>query len=1362
MRPTRFLRRPATAFRPAVEILEGRALPAAVTSVNDNWHFVTDADASNSLTSGDLVSNANDATDPGGIVLAYGVTAFGTVTTGARTGALTDSDNIADAMASTDVGGTVRLLAGTFTENVVVSKRLALVGAGGGTADTVVRPASANTPAIRVTGSGLDADNRLAIRNLRVTGATGAGVTHAGIRIDAPSTGHIELSGLTVTGNAGYGIALNTTTPLTDIAILNSTVSNHGRSGLLVGHAHSLDGLTIANSVFQSNTIGIEVDAVNPGPTYLRNVSVSNTQFLNNVVKAAYIEKLSDATFTDIVVAGNGTGAGPGGIDINLKYGTYSGIAFRGAVFTDNARNTASGTALAIKGRDDAPSYNTNPATLTGVSLTDVTITGSPIDLAFGNRVTGIALSSVTLGGTGGTGLVYYATATDVVDLADTTFESGLTTYVLNTSGNPLDATAATFAGVSAATATTAELFTIEDRITHDVDNGLYALVRVRAGNVFATPSSFTASTLTPSVQRAIDAASAGDTVNVQSGSYPGGADATAGRSVALSAGAGPVTLGGDLKLDGDDTLPVDVHASSHDRWIVNGAITLGGNLVGTGTRTAAAGEVLVLVQNDGADAVNGTFQGLPEGATLTVNGVSYRISYAYNAEAGTAGDGNDVALVDVSAIALAADPSADERGVAGRFVLTRDGDLSVPLAVGYTVGGSAANGVDYQSLSGTVTFAVGSTTAAVAVIPVADTITEGPETVVFTLAPAAAYTLPTAPTATVTIADSGPEVGIAATGPNASESGGRGRFTLTRTDPTGELTVHYTIAGSATGGTDYAALSGQVTFAAGASTAVIDVDALNDTITEGTETVVVTLPAGADYTVTAGATAEVLVADNGPEVSIAVAERGASEAGAVGRFMATRSDPTGPLTVHYTVAGSASAGTDYVALAGAVEFPDGQSSVALDVTPFNDTFGEGAETVTVTLSTGAAYMLGTRVSDSVVIADNGPELAVAATAPAASESGAAGRFTVTRAGATTGALTVLYTMTGSATNGIDYAALSGVVTFAVGSATADIEMTVLNDTAVEGVEAVRVTLRPGAGYTLAADPSAEVSIVDNDVPPSATGSGSPARPGRMNPLVGLAGSLAVGDVNGDGVLDFVTVVVSGGPPLVRVFDGVTGAERLSFFAYPGPALGARIAAGDLNGDGRDELVVATSAFVPAVLVFDGLIGTRLGAFLAYPGAAVGVRIAVGDTDGDGTVEIVACPVGAVPVVSVFDMSGNALNRFLVPAVAPAGAAVSAADLDGDGLAEILVSATTRDTVFVSAYGRDGTLRGVGVLPLGPRDRGAFVPLAIADLNGDGRAELLVAVGSWMGVLDGTGLAVRSLLDLSPDFKDTGFPRSVG
>src|SRR5262249_18341680 len=71
------------------------------------------------------------------------------------------------------------------------------------------------------------------------------------------------------------------------------------------------------------------------------------------------------------------------------------------------------------------------------------------------------------------------------------------------------------------------------------------------------------------------------------------------------------------------------------------------------------------------------------------------------------------------------------------------------------------------------------------------------------------------------------------------------GRFTVSQSAPSSSDTqITYSVGGTATSGSDFAAHSGTVTIPAGQTSATIDVAVVNDTAVEGTETVVVTLTA--------------------------------------------------------------------------------------------------------------------------------------------------------------------------------------------------------------------------------------------------------------------------------------------------------------------------------------------------------------------------------------------------------------------------------------------------------------------------------------------------------------------------------------
>jgi len=111
------------------------------------------------------------------------------------------------------------------------------------------------------------------------------------------------------------------------------------------------------------------------------------------------------------------------------------------------------------------------------------------------------------------------------------------------------------------------------------------------------------------------------------------------------------------------------------------------------------------------------------------------------------------------------------------------------------------------------------------------------------------------------------------------------------------------------------------------------------------------------------------------------------------------------------------------------------------------------------------------------------PLVSISAPDPTATEAGpTTGFFSVSRSGSAAGALTVNYTVSGSASNGVDYSALSGSVTIPNGAVSTTITVTPVNDPDPEPSETVVLTLSANAAY--AVNPSsgtATVTIIDND-----------------------------------------------------------------------------------------------------------------------------------------------------------------------------------------------------------------------------------------------------------------------------------------
>ncbi len=131
-----------------------------------------------------------------------------------------------------------------------------------------------------------------------------------------------------------------------------------------------------------------------------------------------------------------------------------------------------------------------------------------------------------------------------------------------------------------------------------------------------------------------------------------------------------------------------------------------------------------------------------------------------------------NVAALPVLSIS-ATDPGAAEPGAdTGVFTVSRTGSTEQPLTVAYAVYGTATNGVDYNSLPGSVTVLAGEASTVITVAPIDDTVVEGSETVVLELAGSAAYDIGLPGSATVTVDDNDNVNPIAVTisSPNGGE----------------------------------------------------------------------------------------------------------------------------------------------------------------------------------------------------------------------------------------------------------------------------------------------------------------------------------------------------------------------------------------------------------------------------------------------------------------------------------------------------------------------------------------------------------------------------------------------------------------
>lgn len=416
------------------------------------------------------------------------------------------------------------------------------------------------------------------------------------------------------------------------------------------------------------------------------------------------------------------------------------------------------------------------------------------------------------------------------------------------------------------------------------------------------------------------------------------------------------------------------------------------------------------------------------------------------------------------------------------------------------TVTNAFGTGVDFSLANGTLTFNNNEQTKDIVLSIINDTIPETNESVTVFLRNPTAATLGSQTSFTYFIDDDDtppvlPLVGFAQTAGNAAEStAGTQEIAVSLSTAVGSpVSVDFTLGGTATGGSDFALGTGTVTFAPGETVRLIPLVINDDASVEADETVTLTLtnPVGAAIG-TQGKHTFTINDDDLPVVSIAATDASASETGPdPGVFTISRTGATtSELSVSLSRSGTAANSTDYASISSASTFtlsiPAGQSSATITISPVNDSSNEVTETVVLTVdaSTGI-YTLGTPSAATVTISDNDRStVTISATDGIASESaGNTGTFTINRTAPTSGTLAVSFTVSGTASSGTDYTALTSPFTFAANEVSRTFTITPVNDLITEGTETVLVQLSAGS-YDIGGNGYDEVAVLDNDFPP--------------------------------------------------------------------------------------------------------------------------------------------------------------------------------------------------------------------------------------------------------------------------------------
>lgn len=417
------------------------------------------------------------------------------------------------------------------------------------------------------------------------------------------------------------------------------------------------------------------------------------------------------------------------------------------------------------------------------------------------------------------------------------------------------------------------------------------------------------------------------------------------------------------------------------------------------------------------------------------------------------------------------------------------------PITLNYNTSNTgtspATEGVDYVSGDGgTVTIPAGSLSATLAIQIIGDLINEPNETFRVTLSGAPAGVTITDTTATGTIINDDSRtlsIGNATvTEGNTATTTATLAITLSQSALAPIIVNYSTLDGTATtADSDYVAKSGSVTFAAGETSKNITVSVNGDYKVEGNEYFDVNISTVSGVTVSDN-TGRVMITDDDNRTLTLGGTNTYTEGNVNNDINLTVTlnsiSPVDRTITYSTVAGTASAGSDFVAVSNqSVTIPGNTASVNLPITIIGDLVYEPNESFTVTITSTDGFALSGSPRTVTINNDDG-RLSVNDRSLSEGDSGTKDMtFTVTLSQSMTTDVNVAYaTSDNSAVSPSDYNATSGVLTFTAGQTSKTFVVKINGDTAYEPTETFNVTITSPQGLTML-DANGVGTITDDD-----------------------------------------------------------------------------------------------------------------------------------------------------------------------------------------------------------------------------------------------------------------------------------------
>jgi carbon monoxide dehydrogenase subunit G len=525
---------------------------------------------------------------------------------------------------------------------------------------------------------------------------------------------------------------------------------------------------------------------------------------------------------------------------------------------------------------------------------------------------------------------------------------------------------------------------------------------------------------------------------------------------------------------------------------------TADGSAVAPGDYTAVPDTILTFAPGETAKTVSVAVRGdtLDEpDETFTLNlSNPTNATIADGQGTGTITDDDPPPSVTLS---LAGSPMAEAGGTA-----TVTATLSVVSGQDVTVNlgfsGTATLTSDYTRSGASILIPAGSLSGSITLTAVQDALDELDETVVVDITGVTNGIEQETQqvTATITDDDPPPSVTLSLSESPMAEAGGAATVTATLSTASGQdVTVDLGFSGSAMLTADYTRSATSIVIPAGSLSGSITLSAVQDTLDEPDETIVVEITGVTNGTEdgTQQVTATITDDDPPPSVTLSLSDSPMAEASGVSTVTATLSVVSGQdVTVNLGFSGTATLTSDYTRSGASILIPAGSLSASLTLTAVQDTLDEADETIVIDIS-GVTNGTedGTQQATAVITDDDPPpSVTLSLTGSPMAEAGGAATVTATLSTASGQDVTVDLGFSGTATTDADYTRSGASILVPAGSLSASVTLTAIQDDLDEPDETIVIEITGVTNGTEEGTQQVTAVITDDDQPaaPQLTG----------------------------------------------------------------------------------------------------------------------------------------------------------------------------------------------------------------------------------------------------------------------------------